>query len=247
MFRRIFGVAVLVLAAQTANAQVYNVANDFSATSNPNTAGIWRYGSATYSAGIPNSASFSLYLDPEPLAITGGTLDLWRQNSSSAVDPNVTHNGTANTLSCCSGADIFWSPNEMSIGPNPGTASIVRFSAPTTATYLIDAFFADNQVGGDGSDVYVLRNGSLLFSGNAGTVVNSGIPYLNAGILLNAGDFLDFAVGPGADNNPTGNNTQLRLSILQTPEPAALAGWLLCGLAALGAVWSNGQRLKSRR
>ena len=71
----IAAVCSLGLAVRSVSAQNYNVANDFSTTSNPN--GVWSYG--YISSGDLNMSNFTLFNTPA-----------WSNNGNS--DPNVYHN-----------------------------------------------------------------------------------------------------------------------------------------------------------
>ena len=180
----------------------------FSTAANPS--GPWSYGYEVRDGAAPSPATFSLY----DRFVPASPCPLWCSSGIAGVDPNVTYNNTGSPQWCCSGSRIDWDPGEMSIGPGiQGQLTVVRWTAPFEGRYDVAASFLDNQETGDSADAYVYHNGSQLFTGAPGTVIGSGVSYAGTSLLLAAGDTLDFIIGPGADNAPTGNHSTLIASV----------------------------------
>lgn len=231
MFSRLLAVAAVVfgfaLPTQAAPI-VFNAANDFSATSNPN--GPWSYGmSPTLNGTFTQLSATNSY-------VNGGTLNAW-QAASGSVFTNPT-----TTLPGVFSADGAFTQGSVSLpagalAQHPGSAgqySVVRFTAPFDGTYDLTSAFSSGDTTGATTDVYVLLNGSPVFNGTVNGAVGSG-PFAQV-FQLAAGDRLDFAVGLG--NNGTFNNdtTILSANIVATPEPATLGVLGALGLAGAGYV-----------
>ena len=183
----------------------------FSTTANPS--GPWSYGYMMRAGTVPAPTTFSLY----DKFVAASPCPLWCSSALypvSGVDPNVTYNNTTSPQWCCPGARIDWDPGEMSIGPGlNGELTVVRWTAPFTGHYDVAASFLDNQETGDSADAYVYHDATQLFAGAPGTVIGSGVNYSETSLLLDAGDTLDFIIGPGADNIATGNHSTLIATI----------------------------------
>jgi hypothetical protein len=191
-----------------AGQQSWSAAGDYSLAANPN--GTWSYGSVPATGGLPDVGRFTLYTDATANGIST-PLDFWH---TGAIDPNVSHNPT---LTDYSNFGITWHPGQISLGAGSGMFTAVRWIAPTGAIYGVSAAFADNQTGGDATDVYIYRKSDLLLQGSAGTLAGSGTNYTGT-LALAAGDSLYFVVGPGADGDPNGNNTALDATIKTLPN-----------------------------
>ena len=182
----VFSLAVAfdaVLPTQS-QATVWDAASDFTllTTANPN--GVWSYGYDPASAVGYQFKAFNQFS-----AAVGSSI-IWVDGSYVTLNtPSLYKN-----LSSSSVVGIL--PGQISLHPGPtsnGDAAILRFTAPATGSYGVNAqFFA-----GDTSetDARVVLNGNfnsaLQFFG-----VTSTNPIFSAGALaLAAGDTLDFVVG----------------------------------------------------
>lgn len=212
----------LALAAITAGlplaAHAYDATAEFSTTTNAN--GVWSYG---YAVGTDIPYSFTLFDHA-----TGAGWDSTTYRVLGA--PAIWVNPEATT-------QYGITPGQMSLHPGPDAYSpaILRFTAPTTATYNFSVqFFA-----GDSGDM----NGAVFATGTHAHNVDwfpstNTDPLLIGQIHLAAGDTLDAAVG----NNSSfySGNTGVAFSISAVPEPGA--SWLLAaGLIGM-AGWSRRRR-----
>lgn len=192
--------AVLPLAAQA-----YDATADFSTAANPN--GVWSYG---YAVGTDIPYSFTL-LDHA----TGSGWDSTTYQSLGA--PAIWVNAAVNTQYGIAAGQMSLHP-----GPDHYSPAILRFTAPTSATYNFSVeFFA-----GDSGDMNgaVFATGSqphnVAFFSSTEAIAN---PAVVGQIYLQAGDTLDAAVGNNV--NFYSGNTGVAFSISAVPEPAA--AWLL--------------------
>ena len=128
-------VTVNNVAPTTAVAPSYDAASDFSVAANPH--GTWSYGYAPSLHAAP-----VLYDQAFPdwgsrWGVTG--LQAW-SSSNVGIDPNVSVN-TSNTPVWVEGR-VVWGPGQMLFHPGPsGRYSIVRFTAPQTGVYWVEATF----------------------------------------------------------------------------------------------------------
>ena len=208
-------------------AQSYNAGHDFSSTNNPN--GQWSYGWSQSSGStfnlLPNTTQFDGSAGD---GVTPLTLDVWTSDCCGTVQPLVEHNsaaqmyfsGTAtippDTL-CYGCSDI----GGLSLHPGPdGENAIVRWTAPNSGTYRVNAAFMGEDAQGTTTDVAVYHRTATLtkelfgadvlgycgiapaywlssssFSSNCyGT---SPVQHFAGDIVLVAGDVIDFSVGYG--------------------------------------------------
>jgi len=111
---------------------VYDVAKDFSITSNPN--GVWSYGYET-------SLGSSLQLYDEPMTEVFGApgLQAWLSSQVQAsLAPNVFYNSTASDITY--GGSARLAAHSVSFHPGPdGEYSVIRWTAPTAGTYYLCA------------------------------------------------------------------------------------------------------------
>jgi len=172
--------------------EVFNAADDFSATSNPTKS--WRYGYSTNLVG-----TFNLYTDKYTYQ---SVLDVWCRPGRG--EPLVAYNGTNSTV--YTGAII--QPGEIVFHPGPnGEKSIVRWTTPNSGSYDISATFSGaDYFGATSTDVHVLDNGTSIFDGNVNG--NSSISYHKTWNLA-AGDTIDFTVGYGTNGNYYNDSTAL--------------------------------------
>jgi hypothetical protein len=173
-------VVVLVLSVVPGLATTYDVAADFSPTSNPT--GAWAYG---WSSQL--TSALSLYT----MSYNDRGIDIWWRGSQ----PNVSHNGTSEEITF-NPESITWQPGQFSLHPGPaGEYSHAQWTAPAEGTCNIAAEFTGIDQTGTTTDVHVLHNGVSLFDGS---VVGFGdTESFSAAISVAAGDTVDFAVGYG--------------------------------------------------
>jgi hypothetical protein len=128
-------------------------------------------------------------------------------------------------------------PGEMDLHPGPDandTFSIVRWIAPATGSYLIDAYWTDLDPNGtqfagvNGASGSIVINGNVVFNSNFAD--NSGTSDTFT-ISLNAGDIVDFATGSQGDYRF--DDTGFDASITAVPEPST-ASSVVVGVALLG-------------
>jgi hypothetical protein len=179
---------------------VYNAADDFSATQNPN--GVWSYGWSPTLGG-----TFNLYMRHD---IAFG-LDLWRDQT----DPNVSHNGTGALVD--TGSSI-WPVNQLALHPGQdGEFSVVCWTAPEAGfVSLVTIFTGLDYLGPTTTDVHVLLNGVSLF----GDVVEGFLSETSfiTNLTVAPGDTIEFAVGIGPDGDYFDDTTGLFAVIFFTPS-----------------------------
>ena len=196
---------------------VYDVASDFSFVSNPN--GPWSYGYETVLGG-----SFATY--GAQSTING--MQTWSVNPFDL--PSVSFNPTA--------SDITFAATTLLAGHvnlHPGAnneVSVIRFTAPVAGTYSLSGDFnmrSFSPFGTNSTDVHVVLGNNIaaqLF-GNGVTVSGFGdSSAFSTTLVLNASDFVDFAVGPNGTvpfQSYLGDTTQLNarfeLNPNTVPEP----------------------------
>jgi hypothetical protein len=212
---------------------VYNNAADFSPTNNPN--GVWSYGKLA--SGIaPLVSSFSLYT----FTTTFGGIQDWG-SSSSQFNPNDFYN-PANTPVTFGSLTLQAHQAAFHPGPN-GEYSVFRFTTPSRGSYNLSATFTASDTHGPArpDPVYVLDNGSVIFSGSVQAYLSTAslITVLN----LNAGDTVDFVVGDGGSSNYDFNTTALDATLAPAaPEPASLT---LLGIGAAGLLGYGWRRRRA--
>lgn len=183
----LFGWGIVLLPGATL---AYDAAGDFSTGSNPN--GTWSYG---YSYGVGST----FILDTTNTTSYGPGLALggWMGNVDSTPGANYPYalkNFTASTVAN-NGSTIF-QPGQLGLQPGESNLeSIVRWTAPFSGAFNINVTFSGCNVLGDSVNVYVLTNGSSLFSS---TVSPSPASYTGSQSIL-AGDTIDFVVGNGGN------------------------------------------------
>jgi hypothetical protein len=230
-------VALSVATAQSAHALYYDPAAAFSTSSNQ-VGDLWSYGYSTTLGG------------PVTLFTTvnsSGTVDYW--GGTPGVFFNHDPSNWANL------ATWHLAPQQLGLHPGPsGEYAVLRFTAPSAGSYMIDAVFAgaDNGSGDMNyqpsgypyttTDVHVLFGSTTWGGGVSGYQATS---TFNSGtVALAQGQTVDFAVGFGG-NGYVFDMTALDVRIndvtvtppsTATPEPATLAlvggGLLLVGAAA---------------
>jgi PEP-CTERM motif len=214
-FATLLGLVVLALPT---TALAFSAAGDFSASSNPN--GAWSYGSSTSlaSAFIPSSIPTNNY--------AGLSLDGWLGTSDGSGTPYILHNATAHNVT---NQVTVYQPGQLAQHPGAQDQySVVRWTAPFSGTFSINATFSGLSLAGDTADVHILLDGISIFNS---TVTGSPSPASFSTIgSLSAGDRIDFAVGFGSNGDNHDDTTGLSATIV--PEPGTLA-LVAMGLASL--------------
>jgi hypothetical protein len=213
-----------ILFAAPATGSTFDAAADFSPTQNPN--GAWSYGYTTTLGGL-----LHLYTQHGPDNVdppNAQLLDTWNAGTSGVFrNPAVFHNGTPNPVSF---SLVTYAPGELGFHPGQtGQYSVVRFTAPSTASFALDAIFSALDSVAT-TDVHVLRGGVSIFDG----FVEPATVAFSSTVHLNAGQTLDFVVGRGHNGTFSHDSTGLDavLRTVEAPEPgtSALVG---AGLLAL--------------
>ena len=152
----------------------------------------------------------------------------WRTDLSAGA-PGMGYNPTGAPVAF-NGGGIIVPALSWLLHPGPsGQIEVVRYTAPSAGSFLVSGWFAGADTSGTTTDVHVLLNGSSLFNGIVSGYGDGSRVLFNTSVTLNAGDFLDFAVG--ANGGFISDSTAMTASLTAVPEPAGLG----CG-AALGMV-----------
>ncbi len=197
--------------------QLYDPAADFSALNNPN--GVWSYGYSLTLGGplIPYS---------DALNVSG--VDIWRTNISLG-DPLIMHNPTTNTVTIFS--TVTLGPGQLGLHPGPNDQfSVLRFAAPLSGLYQVSAMFYGQDTQGTSTDVHIIADGLYVLDGAVSGFGPGTGPSFNGIVILNAGSYLDIAVGYGSDNTFFADSTGLFLQVSVVPEPSSSLLVFLGGL-----------------
>lgn len=208
--------------AGAAEAVVYNAAVDFSLTNgNPN--GVWTYGYET----TPGS-TLNLFNTTSTQNIGNSTIQFWQ---STVVQQSL----VPAVMKKTAGANAALGLPVGSIalhGGAGGQYAVLRFTAPTTAVYTVNAQFLSGD-SGDTNALILLNNlaGVPLFSA---VTTNTNPAYANA-LALTGGQTLEFLVG--TKGNFFSDTTPLNLTI-SAPDSVTVpeAGTFALVLPALGMI-----------
>jgi len=173
----------LLLLTSPAWATTYDVAADFSTTSNPN--GAWSYG---WSSQL--TSAFDFY----DACFHDRGIDNW--SDTAGAPPTVSHNGTSEPITLTP-ENITWQPGQLALHPGgAGEYSHVLWIAPDDASCVIDAEFSGIDHTGGNTDVHVLHNGAPLFGGAVEGYGDTAT--YSTTISVATGDTVAFSVGFGA-------------------------------------------------
>lgn len=215
-----FGLTMaLTLGPQVAHGapSVYDAAADFSATSNPNS--VWRYGYK------PNGGAGAFTLFSNSFNASG--VDFWYLPSAPPFTtiPNVGHNPTANPVVF---STAIVNPGELVFHPGQNNeVTVVRFTAPGTGSFAIQALFENRDTGAQSADVSIVRGAAVLFSQSVSGAAPSAT--FDQALALTSGETLDFQIDDGANAYFNDNK---RISVVITadiPPPSALTPTALIG------------------
>jgi Bacterial Ig-like domain/WD40-like Beta Propeller Repeat len=191
----------------------YSAVGDFSATQNPS--GAWSYG---YRA----SAGSGLVLYASHARPWGPSFDQWSLYDSPYATPHVTYNRSGQTAEY---STITHPPDVLNLHPgNSGQKSVVRWTAPSSATIKIEGRFEGIDRYGTTTDVAVVKNMATssvppLFSGTIDGYYGEDKAPLSAATpfsfttSVRAGDTIEFVVGYGSNANHGFDSTGLSATI----------------------------------
>jgi fibronectin-binding autotransporter adhesin len=209
-------VASVILAASwicPAMGDVYDAADDWSTSNNPN--GVWRYGSE-----IGPGSTFNLYTNNAP-QVYASNMSSWNAGVTGGPwqQPSVLHNDASHDSTYSAGGFSFTlAPNQLAFHPGPdGQLSVVRFTAPTTADYGMSGSFTGVDQGN--KDVFLRINGAHALS--TGLHGYGAVTFSMQSLNLNAGDTVDLMVrmDPLAGYHFDTTGIDLRLQTLSSNEP----------------------------
>jgi hypothetical protein len=217
-----FNLLVAVGLSAHSVAQTYGAFTGFSFVSNPTPDGVWSYG---HTLGLGQSLNLYTFKDTE------FGLSIWENPGSR--DPNVIKNETGSEITVF-GAIFFPTTDFLHFHPGPnGELSVIRWTAPTSGSYQLDATFRSLRVAGADTttSVHIFQKssghaslpdraprnrvpvfgGHSLFTGS----IDSNDDVLNFAtvIQVDAGEFVDFAVGIGSDGNYFSDSAGIRVTL----------------------------------
>ena len=199
---------VLFAGIQTLSAE--SVVADFSSTNNPN---------GSYQYGYESALGLNFALFPDQLSGSGyAGYESATDGTGAAiygVDGSVASSGT-----------VIFTPGFLNFSPSStGQLAVLRYTVSSSGLYDVTGEFRGQDSHGVTTDAHVLFNNDLLNTSDFNADVNgTGDPSAQtfdiAGIHLNAGDTIDFALGDGG-NGYTYDNTGLQATITETTPDAA--------------------------
>ncbi len=215
-----------LMALAQAQTITYDAAADVSAANGGSS--VWSYGwDVSDAAGAYTFTALDLYsADNDPN--TG--YKAWNASTHNHFGtPSMWVNLGSGTVYGVEVGQLSLHPAENQHGFSNDNAAILRFTAPTAASYTVHAQFLI----GDGgqTEAWVVRNGS--FAGATSLGVTSLEPTYSATLSMTAGETVDFVVGHSSDDL-WADNTPVVVTIQSAvPEPETWA--LMAGGLALMA------------
>lgn len=198
---------------------VYNVATDFSLSSNPN--GVWSYGTT----GTTLTGPLTLFTSSTTAFIDNPNFSAWvgTETAFGNFYPAVAKN-TAATNQVGGGGFVPLLPGQLFITPGPsGAYGVSRFTAPAAGLFTLAALFQGRDTRGTSTDVHILHNGVSIFDGIVTGFDTPSNQSFSTQLTLSVGDRLDFAVGFGPNMTFFQDSTALAATLTPVPEPASLA------------------------
>jgi len=223
-------------------ATIYSAQNDFSKTSNPS--GVWSYGTT----GTTLTGTFTVHTNTVTGISSIPNWDGWT-GTQPMFGNNYPFTAKYTGATPASEHDVVILPGMLTQHPAPnGGYSVVRFTAPATDAYLLNAVFEGREFQGQGpgtnADVHVLRNGVALFNA---VVIGFGTPSdqpFATSLNLTAGDRIDFSVGFGPNGTFLGDTLSLQATLTVVPEPSSV---VLFAIGALAIALSRRRMLATHR
>ena len=180
----------------------YDAVKDFSLASNPN--GVWSYGWVS-SLGAPlNLYTFGDYSCPPP------NVPLWHFQQDCGLQAYIGHNDT-DQLICYD----TWCLPPRYLQAHPGAnreLTVVRWTAPSAGTFLIQGAFVGLDCTPVRADVHVLLNSTTLL--HSGPLTSCKLPLkFQQTLTLSAGDTIDLLLGSGPDHNSTYDTSGIQFRV----------------------------------
>lgn len=172
--------------------RTYDVAKEFSLSSNPN--GVWTYGSAAGLGKAPTN--FSKHATA-PLESGAQAVSYWNTGASSW---DAYHGAFANLTAAAVtvSAGLVLDPGMLVLHPaNNGAYAVARFTAPEEGSYQVDAMFKAIDAQAKKTDAAVLVN--LVAICRQDPMTKMSMSCNKSDIMLKRGDTVDFVVGNGGD------------------------------------------------
>jgi hypothetical protein len=230
-------VAALVWASaaisENAGGAVYDAVADFNATGLQAPGDTWTYGAVTTLGGalsyLPKFGSVTcgganLPSDCQP----SGVIMLSYFTSAPVSNPGASLmiNTSGGTITYTKGApqvddDVVFPTGVLMMSPS-GELQTVRWTAPSTGTFDVAGFFMDLQRANLGLDVVVGGVQMFTSSFSGATTLQGKIPFSLTGLLLAAGDTIDF-VADGTVGSTDDDLVGLSATVSPVPEPSTLA------------------------
>lgn len=208
-----FGWAVL---SPSHAAVVYSAVNDFNVGSNPN--GVWSYREGVNSATLLTR----VYSDSSIQSWSGSNL------TSYGYYPFVAKNVSGGTL------PVNWTVDVLQMHPSETLIpSVVRWTAPVAGTWKVQGSFASLSSGFTAINIY--KNTTSIVSGSLSGIGSPAVT-IDQEIVLNAGEFLEFAVGAQGNWGGDGvgfNATITSASTPSVPEPSSMVIVASLGIGCL--------------
>lgn len=197
-------------------AVVYSAVNDFNVGSNPN--GVWSYREGVNSATLLTR----VYSDSSIQSWSGSNL------TSYGNYPFVAKNVSGGTL------PVNWTVDVLQMHPSETLIpSVVRWTAPVAGTWKVQGGFASLSSGFTAINIY--KNTTSIVSGSLSGIGSPAVT-IDQEIVLNAGEFLEFAVGAQGNWGGDGvgfNATITSASTPSVPEPSSMVIVASLGIGCL--------------